>query len=325
MKCAALRPIAPGSYLPNPLHAMDRPWAETNCYMDVWIEVLHALGLNPLAAMSVTLGLDFDGDQWTFYKPSHDELFELYGIDVQELNVWKGLLANSVEQLGRGRLVLTEVDAFYLPDTSGTDYRRNHVKTTIAIQELDSEANRLGYFHNGGYHHLDGDDFTAIFRVGFAPDPTHMPFFAELARVNRVAKRSDAELAPLAFKMVRKHLARRPESNPFVAFKASFLAALPELKAKGLEAYHAYAFANLRQFGSAFDLAATELSWLREHGQPIATEAVEAFARVSATTKAMLLKGARAVVSPRPTDLTPMLDELITAYDQGMQALTAEF
>ena len=86
--------------------------------------------------------VDFDGDQWTFFKPSHDDLTTLYGIDVQELNVWRPLVENAREQLGGGKLVLSEADAFFLPDTAGTDYRTQHTKTTIGIQELDLEAER---------------------------------------------------------------------------------------------------------------------------------------------------------------------------------------
>ena len=38
-----------------------------------------------------TVAIDFEGDQWTFFKPPHDELCDLYGLDVQELNVWRPL------------------------------------------------------------------------------------------------------------------------------------------------------------------------------------------------------------------------------------------
>ena len=70
----------------------ERAWAESNCYIDVWIEVLHALGLEPFAFLPHVLPVDFEGDQWTFFKPSHDDLFALYGLDVQELNVWRPLV-----------------------------------------------------------------------------------------------------------------------------------------------------------------------------------------------------------------------------------------
>ena len=35
----------PGTYRRHAIHGEDRIWAETNCYVDLWIELLHALGL----------------------------------------------------------------------------------------------------------------------------------------------------------------------------------------------------------------------------------------------------------------------------------------
>ena len=48
----------------------------------------------------------------------------------------------------------------WLPDTSGTDYRRQHTKSTIVIDDIDVEQRRLGYFHNAGYYQLEGEDFA---------------------------------------------------------------------------------------------------------------------------------------------------------------------
>ncbi|HEX8109631.1 MAG TPA: DUF1839 family protein, partial [Kofleriaceae bacterium] len=105
------------------LHADDRAWVEKNCYVDIWIEVIHALGCEPLAIAPFVVALDFEGDQWTFFKPPHDELRELYGIDVQELNCWRPLVEHAVEHVGAGKLISTEADAWWLPDVAGTDYR----------------------------------------------------------------------------------------------------------------------------------------------------------------------------------------------------------
>ena len=82
----------------------DRAWVEKNCYVDIWIEVIHALGLEPTAMLPFVLALDFEGDQWTFFKPPHDELRDLYGIDVQELNVWSPLAEHCQVQLAEGKL-----------------------------------------------------------------------------------------------------------------------------------------------------------------------------------------------------------------------------
>src|SRR5215203_3100505 len=84
--------LDPTSYVPSALHREERGWNESNCYVDLWIELLHAQGFEPLACMPFTLSADFEGDQWLFFKPPLGDLDRLYGIDVQELNIWRSLL-----------------------------------------------------------------------------------------------------------------------------------------------------------------------------------------------------------------------------------------
>ena len=70
---------------PHALHEPGRNYAETNCYTDILIELLHARGVEPLAAMGCTLRMDFEGDQWTFFKPLPADLELLFGIDIHEM------------------------------------------------------------------------------------------------------------------------------------------------------------------------------------------------------------------------------------------------
>ena len=44
-----LRDLDPSRYVPHPTHNADRVWAESNCYVDLWTEVLHASGFEPIA------------------------------------------------------------------------------------------------------------------------------------------------------------------------------------------------------------------------------------------------------------------------------------
>jgi hypothetical protein len=66
--------LDPANYTRHSLHGEQCAWVEKNCYIDLWIELLHALKLEPLAMLPFTAAIDFEGDQWTFFKPSHDEL-----------------------------------------------------------------------------------------------------------------------------------------------------------------------------------------------------------------------------------------------------------
>ena len=130
----ALRPIDPASYRPHSLHTADRVWPQSNCYVDLWIELLHGNGYEPLAAAAFALTTDLEGDQWTFFKFPSADLERLYGIEIFELNVWRPLVTHVVDQLAQKRCVIPDVDAFYLPDTAGTSYQTEHVKTSIAIR-----------------------------------------------------------------------------------------------------------------------------------------------------------------------------------------------
>jgi len=309
-------PLDASAYQRHALHAEDRVWVEKNCYVDVWIEVIHAAGCEPMAISPFVVALDWEGDQWTFFKPPHDELRDLYGIDTQELNCWRPLIEHAQEHLVAGKLISTEADAWWLPDVSGTDYRRQHTKSTIVINDLDVEGRRLGYFHNAGYFMLEGEDFARTFRLDQEPDPAFMPFFAEFIRLDRKIVRPTPELKEMSRALLARHLARRPTENPVRRFAARFAKDLPDLQAKGLAHYHAWAFATVRQLGAAAELMARYLEWL---GGPAA--AITAYDGISTGVKTFILKAARAVNGKKPFDASATFEEWATAWDTAIAAL----
>jgi hypothetical protein len=312
----AVLPLDAATYARSELHGEGVQWVEKNCYVDVWIELVHALGCDPRAMLGHTAALDCEDDQWTFFKPKHDELFDLYGIDVQELNVWRPLADHAATQVGAGKLISVEADAFFLPDTAGTDYRAQHTKTTIIINAFDRDARTLGYFHNASYHTLGGEDFASLFRIGAPADPTFMPFFAEIIRVDRLVMRSGGELRALAASLLKKHVARRPTANPVKRFAARVTGDVEQLRAQGLATYHAWAFANLRQLGAAMELLAQHLAWLGGH-----SDAIQSLAQVSEGAKTLIMKGARAVNGKRSLDANEMLSEMAVAWERAMEQL----
>jgi hypothetical protein len=315
MRVRALE-LDPATYTRHALHADDRVWLEKNCYIDIWIELVHAVGCEPMAIAPCLVALDFEGDQWTFFKPPHDELRDLYGIDVQELNCWRPLIEHAQEHLAAGKLIATEADAWWLPDTSGTDYRRQHTKSTIVLVDLDVGARRLGYFHNAGYFVLEGEDFARTFRLDVEPDPAFLPFFAELVRLDRRVVRPRAELVALSKQLLARHLARRPADNPVARFAARFTTDLPELQARGLAYYHTWAFATVRQLGAASEMMARYLEWLG--GPP---EAIAAYDAISNGAKTFILKAARAVNSKKPFDPVATFAEWSAAWATAIAAL----
>lgn len=318
---SAMSGLAASAYTRHKLHTDDRIWPEKNCYVDLWIEVLHALNLNPVAMLPFVVSVDFEGDQWTFFKPRHEELRLLYGIDVQELTIWKPLLDHVREHVAAGKLVSTEADAFWLPDTSGTDYRRRHTKTTIVVAQMDLEAHKIGYFHNAGYFELGGEDFAGLFRTNLPEDPAFLPLFAEVVRLDRIERLSETELARHSLGLLRTHFPRRPLSNPVAAFGARFARDLPELQDRGLDFYHLWAFSTIRQLGAAAELAALNLEWLADQRVLDARRAATDFTAIASGAKSLILKGARAVNSRRPLDVAAPCGEMSSAWDRAMQSL----
>lgn len=322
MKTLAVLPgLNPESYRRHALHGENAAWPEKNCYADLWIGFLHTLGLEPLAMLPFTVAVDFEGDQWTFFKPPLTELRGLYGVDVQELTVWRPLLEHAKEHLAAGKLISTESDAFWLPDTAGTDYRRSHTKTTILMADLDVASERLGYFHNAGYYELSGEDFRQLFRLDAPPDPAFMPFFAEVVRIDRLVRRPEAELSDLSFELLRRHFAWRPRTNPFSRFAARLAQDLPAMRAHGLAHYHQWAFASVRQAGAAFELLAANLRWLAGNGYNELAEPAERFEALGAANKTLILKGARAVNSGRPLAADELLQGMAADWERGMASL----
>ncbi|MES2786669.1 MAG: DUF1839 family protein [Pseudomonadota bacterium] len=321
---AALPGLDAIGYQRHALHGEDSDWPEKNCYADLWIELLGALELEPRAMLAFTLAVDFEGDQWTFFKPPLAELRALYGIDVQELTVWRPLIEHVTEHLSAGKLVSTEADAFWLPDTAGTDYRQKHTKTTILVARIDTDARTLGYFHNAGYFELQGEDFERTFRLGEAHDPAFMPLFAELVHLDRLVRRGPGELAAMSMDLLRHHYAWRPRTNPFTRFAARMAQDMPLMGQAGMDRYHAWAFASIRQAGAAFELAAAHLRWLERAspGTPLSAAAAH-FEAISKANKALILKGARSVHTGKPLDVTALTRGMADDWDRGM-ALVGE-
>jgi hypothetical protein len=320
-RCRALAGVSATGYAPHALHAGTRTWVETNCYADAWIEVLHALRLEPAAVFPFTVAVDFEGDHWTFFKPPLADLRALYGIDVQELNVWRALVEHAAEHLAAGKLLATEADAFWLPDTAGTDYRQQHVKTTIVLNELDPANLRLGYFHNAGYFNLEGEDFRRTLRIDGAQDPAALPLYAELIRIDRLLRRPATELARISAGLLRDYLALRPASNPVRRFAQRVDAELSLLRARGLPHYHVWAFATVRQLGAAFALAADNLRWLASHDHAPLAAAAGRFELIAQDAKLLILKLARVVNTGRAFDPGPAFAPMAQAWEEGMELI----
>ncbi len=306
--------IDPSNYEPHRLHSLGRTYLETNCYADVLVELLHARGDEPLAMLGFIVRTDWEGDQFTYFKPPAADLERLFGIDVHEMLPYRTLPEHIEEQLGLGRTVLVEIDAWYLPDTAATSYRREHLKTTVAPETIDREAERMRYFHNAGFFELDGEDYRGAFRMlpHFSDDV--MDPFIEVVRFDAGPRLTGEQLRSGARELLSFHYARRPQRNPFVAWAGQLEEDLPRLLDGAAEDYHAYAFVTVRMVGSAFELLADHVEWLLgDEGD----EAAAALRRIVEGTKTVSFRLARR----RPFDPEPAVAALADAWDEAMEAL----
>lgn len=305
--------LDPEVYEPHPVHSGERAYTETNCYTDILIEMLHARGDEPLAAMGFTVRMDFEGDQWTFFKPPAEDLEALFGVDIHEMQPYRPLPDQIAEQLACGRSMIVELDSFYLPDTASTSYRCEHVKSSAVMEAIDAAGERLRYFHNSAFYELSGEDYRGVFRIGeFSEDV--LPPYTELVRFDAGPRLEGEALRAAAHERLRHHLQRRPALNPFAAFGGRLAADLPTLLEGDVELYHAYAFATVRMVGSAFEILASHVDWLL--GVAGADAAAELRTIVDAS-KVLSFKLARR----RPFDAGATVGELAAAWERAMAAL----
>lgn len=305
---------------PHALHAADRIWVETNCYIDVWAELLPALGHPPEAALPFTVRQDFEGDHFTFFKFPLEDLQALFGLSVQELAIWDTVEAHTLEQLRRGNPVLIEVDSHWLPD-AGPTYRKGHVKTTVAAVAIDPAAKRFGYFHNTGFHALQGEDYDGLFQPPGAPGM--FPYCEFVKREGPVLK--DEALTKASLALLKHHLALRPKTNPIAAWRAALPQHLERLAARDMDYFHLYAFNLPRQLGANFEMLGSYLDWLSGRGQAGLEDTAAACRRIAEGAKAVQFQLAR-MANRRKFDVARLdLDPVEKDHGSALAVLAGRF
>ena len=306
----AIPGLSASTYQQHMLHGPERDWPQTNCYTDLWIEMLHAMGLEPCAALAFTLRQDFEGDQFTFFKIPLEDLAALYGVETTELAIYDGVEAQCLTQIARGRPVLVEVDGYCLPDTRGVSYQLEHTKTTIGVNALDPQARTLDYFHNEGYFTLAGADYDAIFGKSDALFP-----YVEFVKLGDTPIADTRETSRA---LLGKHFMARPRINPVTAFGACFVEQARMVGDREPAFFHKYAFNTLRQLGANFELCASYLDWLAPR---VFAEAATQARVISTGAKALQFQLARATARKKYEPLEAAVAPLAAAWDTAMAAI----
>jgi hypothetical protein len=141
--------------------------------------------------------------------------------------------------------------------------------------------------------------------------------------------RADDEttLVDTALDVLAAHIARIPAVNPFDAYATWLADDSDRLVAAGLDAFHAYAFATVRNYGSAFALAASGCRWLAERTSArsgavvrslaTAADAYEAIGEAAKTTQFKLAR----VAAGRKGDITELIAEQAAAWQRATDEL----
>ena len=316
---SATTPLAivadPADYQRHFTHGPDRMWPETNCYFDLWIETLHCLGMDPVPSFACLLSADHDGMAWTFVKQPPEDLRRLYGLEVAEASLWLSVLETIESGVARSVLHTVEVDSWWLPDTSGTAYRTEHVKTTIVPTRVDRAGRTMNYLHNAGLFELSGDDFDGVFGLT-EQSAVVLPPYIEQVRHHPDQVEQDA-----VANLVREHLRRRPHGNPAARLVEGVERAMDWLPTRGMEQFHLWAFATLRQCGATAEL----LSDLAEQLDDVfagAGGAAVHFREVAANAKSVQFKMARAARG-RTVDVGDALATIAASWQSGMDVVAA--
>lgn len=334
-----LSALEPDSFQPHRLHTDDPSWANTNCYSDVWIELLSALQLDPLPAMSYALSAQFCGDQWEFLKPRSADVEKLYGLRFGEYLLWKPVIEHLAAQFELGNFTIVEVDSYYLPDTAGTAYRAEHEKTSIIPLQVDVTQASMTYLHNSGLYRLHGEDFEATIgaaaRHGFVPSP-----YVDLIDTAGFQRLDQAELLVAAEEVFASHLQRiadSPQRHPMRHLVGYLESQFGPLAEQGLPYFHRLAFATTRQVGLTAMLAAEFCRWLSaaraeaattEASRPVSgpqpdagndplLQAADAFSACSGSAKQLQFKLAR-IASGRNTNTESVLAALPEHWERGI-------
>ena len=304
----------PATYRPHAIHTGERNYIETNCFTDIISELLHAHGDEPLASFGSFVRMDFENDQWTFFKPRPEDMELLYGLDIHEIQPYRSIPHQVAEQIALGRTMTIELDGWYLPDTAATSYRTGHVKTGVIAEAIDLVDERFRYYHNASLYELSGEDFRGAFRTADGWGADVLPPYTELIRFDAGPGIRGPELHEAARTLLRGHLDRVPPGNPFDRFAARLTADLPSLLEGDEARYHAFTFATFRMAGAGFELLASHVDWLFG---PAGAPAEAAMGRIVEGCKVLGFKLARR----RPFDPTEAMQALSDAWAEALGSL----
>ena len=208
----------PGDVPAARLHAGERAYPETNCYADVSSSCCTPAATSRSRPWARTVRLDFEGDQWTFFKPRPEDLERSSASTSTRCSRTGRCRTQIAEQLGDGRTMTVELDAWFLPDTAATSYRTEHVKTTVIAEAIDLAGERLRYFHNAGALRARRRRLPRRLPARRRRSDDVLPPYTELVRFDAGPRLAATALRDGGAPAAREPPRASPRANPFERF-----------------------------------------------------------------------------------------------------------
>ena len=222
------------------------------------IELLHACGYEPIAAFGHLVRMDFEGDQWTFFKPPPEDLESLFG-DRHPRDAALPAAARADRRAARSAVARSSSSS--TPGTCPTRRPRATAQSTSRPRSPPMRstptARRCGTSTAPACSSSAARTTAACSGSAEFSDDV-LPPYTELVRFDagpRLRGRRAARAPPST--LLRRHLDQAPARQPVRAVRAAArTGAAGAARAAGSSDYHAYAFATVRMAGSAFEILA---------------------------------------------------------------------
>ena len=150
-----------------------------------------------------------------------------------------------------------------------------------------------------------------------------LPPYVELVKLDAMQRLDERELLSRRSSWCDTISRRRPATNPVQRFRKRLDEDIEWLRAEGIATFHQYAFATLRQFGSAAELTGSLCAWLAANGEPTSDTSRE-WDELASTAKTAQFQLAR-VVSGREIDVDAVLDTMEHGWERAMGSLVDRY
>ena len=213
--------------------------------------------------------------------------------------------------------MLVEIDAWYLPDTEGTSYRRGHLKTTVAPRRSTERASGCATSTTPDYSNCRVRTTAGAFRMldHFTDDV--MDPFTEVVIFDAGPRLEGDELRAAARDLLASTSPGDRRPTPSTPGRGAWSPTCRGCSPAATRTTTKYAFVTVRMVGSAFELFADHVAWtLGEPGEEAAAE----FRGIAEASKVVSFRLARR----RPFDIPAVLAPLIDGWERGMDLLGAD-